>query len=74
MGIFNVIKLANDYNKAKKVLKDNKANINKIKDAIERVQKFIKELDSMRAELTNFICKVKDVARKLNVKLKKGDK
>lgn len=76
MGIFNLIKLANDYNKAKKLLaeKDIKGKASKIRQTLANLQEFIVELESMKDRLADYIAKVKGVIRTLTTRLKKGDK
>ena len=70
MGILNVIKLANDYNNAKKLLKSKKFDATKIKDAIDKLHDFIEELKNMKNELDAFIVRTKELMRKLSELLK----
>lgn len=76
MGILNVIKLANDYNTAKKLLKDKniQQKFNKVKQTIANLQEFIVELETMKDGLVDYIAKVKGTIRTLTARLKKGDK
>lgn len=76
MGILNVIKLANDYNKAKKLLESKKADIEKIAKVIDSVQDYIGLLKNFVLELEERIYQAKEVLGKLADRLqeKKGDK
>ena len=60
MGLFNVIKLANDYNKAKKLLENKKITVEDAKKLIERIKEFVDYLYKLKDELSNFISKVKE--------------
>ena len=51
MGLLNVIKLANDYNKAKKLVQSKKADVEKIAKIIESVQDYIGLLKNFVLEL-----------------------
>lgn len=70
MGILNVIKLANDYNKAKKYLKQSKVDAKKIKEITEKLQDYVAELNKTRDEITVHILKVKEVMRNLSDRLR----
>lgn len=74
MGLFNIIKLANDYNKAKKLLQSKKVEAQKIRDAIESIQEFINWLKDFVLELEEKIYQAKEVMGKLADRLqeKKG--
>ena len=76
MGLLNVIKLANDYNKAKKLLQSKKVEAQKIRDAIESIQEFINFLKDFVVELEERIYQAKELMGKLADRLqeKKGDK
>lgn len=75
MGLFNVIKLANDYNKAKKLLESKKADVEKIAKIIGSLQEYIAFLKTFVLELEERIYQAKELMGKLAVKLqKKGDK
>jgi hypothetical protein len=76
MGLFNVIKLANDYNKAKKLLESKKADVEKIAKIIGSVQEYITVLKTFVLELEEKIYQAKEVMGKLADRLqeKKGDK
>jgi hypothetical protein len=76
MGILNVIKLANDYNKAKKLLESKKADVEKIAKIIDSVQDYIGLLKNFVLELEEKIYQAKEVMGKLADRLqeKKGDK
>ena len=64
MGILNVIKLANDYNKAKKLISSKKPDIEKAKALIEKVKGFVEYLYSLKDKLQELILEVKDVIKK----------
>lgn len=70
MGLLNVIKLANDYNKAKKLLKNQKVDKAKIKESIAKIQEYIKELKDMKNRLEVLIVKAKERIRALEELLK----
>ena len=76
MGLFNVIKLANDYNKAKKLLESKKADVEKIAKIIGSPQEYIAILKTFVLELEEKIYQAKEVMGKLADRLqeKKGDK
>lgn len=76
MGLFNVIKLANDYNQAKKLLKSKKADVEKIAKIIGSLQEYIAVLKTFVLELEENIYQAKEVMGKLADRLqeKKGDK
>ena len=76
MGLLNVIKLANDYNKAKKLVQSKKADIEKIAKIIEPVQDYIGLLRNFVLELEERIYQAKELMGKLADRLqeKKGDK
>ena len=70
MGLFNVIKLANDYVKAKKLLK--KANVDKIKikEYIDKLHDYVQVLNQTKDDINLHILKVKEIMRALSDKLK----
>lgn len=70
MGVFNVIKLANDYVQAKRYLKKNKVDATKIRDFIDKLQDYIEELRSFKAQVEVHINKAKEVIRALSDRLK----
>ena len=76
MGLLNVIKLANDYNNAKKLLKSKKADVEKIAKIIGSVQEYITILKTFVLELEERIYQAKELMGKLADRLqeKKGDK
>ena len=76
MGLLNVIKLANDYNQAKKLLKSKKADVEKIAKIIGSLQEYIAILKTFVLELEERIYQAKEVMGKLADRLqeKKGDK
>ena len=74
MGLLNVIKLANDYNKAKKLVESKKADVEKITKIIESLQEYINWLKGFIVELEEIIYQAKELMGKLAVKLqKKGE-
>lgn len=70
MGVFNVIKLANDYIQAKRYLKKNKVDAAKIRDFIDKLQDYIEELRNFKAQVEIHINKAKEVIRALSDRLK----
>ena len=72
MGILNVIKLANDYNKAKKLLKDEKikGKAEEVRKIVQKLRDFVAELNEYRDKLTVFILKVKETMSSLNDRIK----
>ena len=70
MGLFNVIKLANDYVKAKKLLK--KANVDKIKvkEYIDKLHDYVQALNQTKDDINLHILKVKEIMRALSERLK----
>ena len=70
MGVFNVIKLANDYVQAKRYLKKNKVDATKVRDFIDRLQDYIEELRNFKAQVEIHINKAKEVIRALSDRLK----
>lgn len=70
MGVFNVIKLANDYVQAKRYLKKNKVDATKIRDFIDKLQDYIEELRNFKAQVEIHINKAKEVIRALSDRLK----
>ena len=69
MGLFNVIKLANDYNKAKKLLQKNNAKVKDIENSIVKVQEFIIELKAFIKDLNAWIDRAKDLISDLSTKI-----
>lgn len=70
MGLLNVIKLANDYNQAKKLLKSKKVNATKVRDAIDKIHDYIEELKNAKDKIDTLIVKAKERIRKLSELLK----
>ena len=73
MGLFNVIRLANDYVKAKKMLKKtkiSKVDATKIKELMDRLHQYIDTLNETKDYISGHIQKVKEVMRNLSDKLK----
>ena len=65
MGLLNVIKLANDYNKVKKAIKNNKVNADKIKGYIDTLNNLLDWLRDFRADIEQRIATVKETIKKL---------
>lgn len=69
MGLFNVISLANDYVKAKRVLKKSKIDKQKISELIDKLQQYVHVLEDTVSDIKDHITKVKatmiELARKL---------
>lgn len=76
MGLLNVIKLANDYNNAKKLLESKKADVERIAKVIGSLQEYIACLKTFVLELEEKIYQAKELMGKLADRLqeKKGDK
>ena len=76
MGLLNVIKLANDYNKAKKLLKEKKVDAIKIRDYMDSIQDYINFLRDFIVELEERVYRAKELLAHLADKLHaaKGDK
>lgn len=72
MGLLNVIKLANDYNKAKKYLKKNKHVVEDAKKFIEKAESMLKYILDLKQELQNFIGEVEKVIEGLKKIVKAG--
>ena len=70
MGVFNVIKLANDYVQAKKYLKKNKVDAKKIKEYMDKLHNFIEVLNNYKDWITSHILKTKEVMSMLSKRLK----
>ncbi len=70
MGVFNVIKLANDYVRAKKYLKKNNVDAKKIKEYMDKLHDFIDVLNSYKDWITSHILKAKEVMSMLSKRLK----
>lgn len=70
MGLLNVIKLANDYSKAKRLLKSNKTKVEEIQKSIDSLHNFIEWLKDFKAELDEWIEKSKQLMKSLSDKLK----
>lgn len=70
MGLFNVIRLANDYIKAKKILKSKKIDKIKIKEYIDKMQDYIHTLNETKDTINIHILKVREVMRGLSDLLK----
>lgn len=63
MGILNVIKLANDYNKLKKLVEKGNIDVSKVKSTIENVKKFLGMLEHLKVELQELIDRVKEILK-----------
>lgn len=70
MGVFNVIKLANDYVQAKKALKKANVDAKKIKEHIDKLHNYIEWLNETKDVIVGHIAKVKELMRGLSDKLK----
>lgn len=67
MGLFNVLKLANDYNKAKKFIEkirnkyeDKLISIDEAKQLLDKLAAFAKYLKDLKGELNQLISRVAD--------------
>lgn len=65
MGLLNVIKLANDYNTAKKLLKSKKADVEKIVKVIKSLQKYTEFLKDFILELEEKVYRAEQLMGKL---------
>ena len=72
MGLFNVIKLANDYNKAKKYLKTRKKDLEMVKDLIEKVKIFLMCVTDIKDKTIELINKVQITIKELEKEVKGG--
>lgn len=72
MGLFNVIKLANDYNKAKKYLESRKEDLQYVKDLVEKVKKFLEYVTEVKDSLAVLINQVQATIKELEKKIKGG--
>ena len=71
MGLFSVFKLANDYNKAQKYLKEKDISVDKVRKVIASMVKGIDYLKNLRTQLNELITKYNGVVNKLINKLKR---
>ena len=71
MGLFSVFKLANDYNKAQKYLKEKDISVYKARKVITSMVKGIDYLKNLRTQLNELITKYNGVVNKLINKLKR---
>ena len=74
MGLFSVFKLANDYNKAQKYLKEKDISVDKVRKVITSIMKGVDYLKNLRAKLNELITKHIGMVNKLNNKLKRRTK
>ena len=74
MSLFSVFKLASDYNKAQKYLKEKDISVDKVRKVITSIMKGIDYLKNLRAKLNELITKYNGVVNKLNNKLKRRTK
>lgn len=71
MGLFSVFKLASDYNKAQKYLKEKDISVDKVRKVITSIMKGIDYLKNLRTQLNELITKYNSVVNKLINKLKR---
>ena len=71
MGLFSVFKLASDYNKAQKYLKEKDISVDKARKVITSMVKGIDYLKNLRTQLNELIAKYNGVVNKLINKLKR---
>lgn len=71
MGLFDVFKLASDYNKAQKYLKEKDISVDKARKVITSMVKGIDYLKNLRTQLNELITKYNGVVNKLINKLKR---
>ena len=71
MGLLNVIKLANDYRKAEKLLKEKNISVDKVRKVITSMVKGIDYLKGLRSQLNEAITKYNSMVNKLIAKLKR---
>ena len=71
MGLLNVIKLANDYRKADKLLKEKNISVDKVRKVITSMVKGIDYLKGLRSQLNEAITKYNSIVNKLIAKLKR---
>ena len=71
MGLFSVFKLASDYNKAQKYLKEKDVSVDKARKVITSMVKGIDYLKNLRTQLNELITKYNGVVNKLINKLKR---
>ena len=69
MGLFNLIKLANDYNKAKKLVEKHNVDKKKIGEYIIKVQDYIHALESFKQRVADCILRAKCIMIELSNKL-----
>jgi hypothetical protein len=74
MGLFSVFKLANDYNKAQKYLKEKDISVDKARKVITSMVKGIDYLKGLRTQLNELITKYNNAVNKLINKLKRRTK
>lgn len=70
MGLLNVIRLANDYNKAKKYLKKSNLDKDKLSKLLERVMKYKQVLQELSDSLGFMIKETKELIVKLKGAIK----
>jgi len=71
VGILNVIRLANDYNKAKKLLEKKDIKVDEIRKVITSITKGVEYLKNTRTKLSELISKYNTIITKLVAKLKR---
>ena len=71
MGLFSVFKLASDYNKAQKYLKEKDISVDKARKVVTSMVEGINYLKNLRTQLNELITKYNGVVNKLINKLKR---
>lgn len=71
MGLFNVLRLANDCNKVQKYLREKDISVDKARKVITSMVKGIDYLKNLRTQLNELITKYNGVVNKLINKLKR---
>lgn len=74
MGLFSLIKLANDYGKAKKFVESKKGDVEKLKLFVEKIKAFINSLEGYKNQLISIIGEAKEFLKELEARIKKEDK
>ena len=69
MGLFNLIKLANDCNKAKKLVEKYNVDKKKIGEYIIKVQEYVHALENFKQQIADCILRAKCTMIELSDKL-----